>query len=180
MEDQLSKVTGGRYFEQEGLCFMPLVRMKPNGEAEISLYYQNKYSNPCETVIHLRPPANSMASHRGARDIHFAFIAQPGSYGVIHQPIAVHPKARGQVLDVQLAAATHWPLGHGERLCSQAGVPCGTFNVDWAMAFRQKEHELGGEIELKDPAIVHLTMPEQCSSKVARTESSQEILMALA
>ena len=37
----------------------------------------------------------------GMRDVHFAFTAQGGDFGVIHQPIAVPPHLQGEVIDVQ-------------------------------------------------------------------------------
>lgn len=180
MEDELGELTGGRYFEADGLCFMPLVRLSDEkGHAEISLYYQSRHSGLCEAVIHLRPPANTFASHRGARDVHFAFMARSGAFGVVHQPIAVSPRARGETVEVQVAAAVRWPRGKGDVLRSGTGEACGTFNVDWALAYRQGEHELSGEIELRAPALVHLTMPMDASTKVARTESSQEVIHAM-
>ncbi len=59
LPDKLSPLTAGHYLEQDGLCFMPLVRVREDGHghlvAEISLYYQNRFGNDCEAVIHLRP-----------------------------------------------------------------------------------------------------------------------------
>lgn len=185
MDDELARITGGRYYEHNGLCFMPLIRVIPgrdgrDGQAEISLYYQNRFSHDCEAIIHMRPPPKTFATHRGARDVHFAFRARPGGFGVVHQAIAVHPKAQGEEIEVQLAAAVHWPLSHGDELRSHNGVPCGTFNVDWALAYRQTEHELGGEIELQNPVILHLTMPLNVKATCPRhNESTQETITAL-
>jgi len=179
LSDELSGVTVGHYFEQDGLCFMPLCRVTRNGKAEhaeISLYYQNRYAGPCEAVIHLRPPAGAFRSHRGARDVHFAFIAEGGAFGVIHQPVAVHPDFQGQVVDVQLAAAVRWPRGHGDLLRSRKGQRCGTFNVDWALAYRQSQHELGGDIELRSPAVVHLALPERVVTEIERGEYRIEVI----
>ena len=180
LEDDLSKVNFGQYFEQDGLCFLPMVRVQPRGEkfqAEVSLYYQNRFSGPCEAVIHLRPPAGSFFSHNGKRDVHFAFTCQPGAYGVIHQPVAVSHEFQGLPVRVLLAAAVRYPRGHGERLRSHAGQSCGTFDVDWALAFRQGEHELSGEIDLKDPADINLVLPDNVAEKIARSEFQHEVLV---
>src|SRR5688572_7587429 len=67
LPDKLAGVCLGGYFEQDGLCFVPLARVtRGTGEpqAEISLYYQNRYAGPCEAVIHLRPPPGVLHSHR--------------------------------------------------------------------------------------------------------------------
>jgi hypothetical protein len=179
LEDELGKRTMGSYFERDGLCFAPMVRVVETRsgakQAEISLYYQNRFDNPCEAVIHLRPRACSMYSHQGARDVHFAFTVQPGAYGVIHQPVAVPHECQGESVQVELAAAVRWPRGHGDCLRSRQGRACGTFEVDWALAFRQSHHELGGEIELKDPVSVQLTMPEGVREEMGRSEYTIEV-----
>lgn len=181
LKDDLARVAVGHYFEQDGLCFMPLTRVtttKRGPQAEISLYYQNRYSNPCEAVIHLRPPSGSFASHRGARDVHFAFRCDPGAFGVVHQPIAVPAKSQGEVIPVQLAAAVRWPRGHGDKLRSRCGQAAGTFDVDWALAYRQSVHELGGDIELKAPAVVHLALPRDVRTEIGRGEFTNEVIAA--
>jgi hypothetical protein len=183
LEDNLGKRTMGQYYEFDGLCFAPLVRVTENGndlnQAEISLYYQNRFEGPCEAVIHLRPPPDSIYSHKGARDVHFAFSVQPGAYGVIHQPIAVPHELQGEAIQIEMAAAVRWPRGHGDRLRSCQGRSCGTFEVDWALAFRQSRHELGGEIELKHPTRVQLTMPENVRAEIGRGEYIIEVFDAV-
>jgi len=181
LRDQLSAVTGGVFYEQDGLCFMPLVRVREgDGEkrrAEICLYYQNRFSGPCETVVHLRPTvAGAFYSHRGARDLHFAFRCPPGGFGVIHQPVAVPESHQGESVPVQLAAAVRWPNTHRKQLRSKKGQPVGWFAVDWQLAYRQSKHELGGEIELHEPATIHLTMPERVVTDVKRAEYFNEPL----
>jgi len=183
LSDELGKKTMGRYYEVDGLCFAPLVRISSGDnasqQAEISLYYQLRYSGPCEAVIHLRPPPNSVYSHQGQRDIHFAFAAQPGAFGVVHQPVAVSPEYQGQPIEMELAAAVRYPRGRGEVLRKKCGLPCGTFEVDWALAYRQSQHELGGEIELKNPARVHLTMPENVPSRIERGTYTIEVFSSV-
>lgn len=178
--DDLAHVAGGRYYEQDGLCFMPLVRItktkKGHQRAEISLYYQNRYRGMCEAVIHIRPSNRAFFSHHGARDIHFAFQARPGAFGVIHQPIAVGTEHQGEVIEVQIAAVVRFPKTRGQRLRSHEGMPVGTFQVDWALAYRQTEHELGGDIELIKPAVLHMTMPESVLHDIERGEYTKETI----
>lgn len=181
MDDRLQEVTMGRYYEQDGLCFVPVVRVQPTksgNRAEISLYYQNRYSGTAEAVIHMRPPEKAFYSHRGARDVHFAFRCQPGAFGVIHQPVAVPHQFQGEIVEVELAAAVRWPFGKGDQLRSHRGEAVGTFDVDWAVAYRQSRHELGGEIELKNPAKIRLTLPELVEEDIARAEYINETLAA--
>lgn len=182
LPDDLARVTAGNYLEREGLCFMPVVRVREDKAghllAEISLYYQNRYSGECEVVIHMRPANHGFASHRGAPDVHFAFRCPGGGFGVVHQPVGVPPEHQGEVVEVLIGAAVRYPKTHGTELRSHRGQRCGTFNVDWELAYRQTQHELGGEIVLRDPATIHLTMPEGVAAGVSRAEFTVESLDA--
>ncbi|MBX3364848.1 MAG: hypothetical protein KF866_08800 [Phycisphaeraceae bacterium] len=182
LPDRLGPLTAGHYLEQDGLCFMPLVRVREDGQghllAEISLYYQNRYSNECEAVIHLRPVQQAFYSHKGARDVHFAFRCLGGEFGVVHQPVAVPAEFEGEGVEVLVGAAVRYPKTHGSVLRSRRGEPCGTFHVDWEKAYRQSRHELGGEIELKNPAKIHLAMPERVAHSLTRSEFVVETLDA--
>ncbi len=179
LPDELGARTMGRMFERDGLCFMPMVRVaeaEGGTRAEISLLFQSRYAGECEAVIHLRPEAGTMQSHAGGRDLHFAFRASEGAYGVVHQPVAVSPEAQGRAVRVEVAAAVRWIRARGEQLRSRRGMACGTFNVDWELAYRQSRHELGGEIELNDPASITLAMPERVASSINRGEYTVEVI----
>ncbi len=159
LPDNLGKVVGEVYYEADGLSFLPMIRVN-HGQAELCVYYQNRYEEPCEAIIHLRPPRDGFIVKHGATDVHFAFKADGGDFGVIHQPIAVPEHLYGEVLDVKLAAASYYPRSHGSRLRKKEGMPCGTFFVDWAgAAFKTGVHEVAGDIELNRPASLHLAMP---------------------
>ena len=138
---------------------MPIVRVKGN-HAELSVYYQNRYENPAEGIVHLRPPQDSFVIREGMRDVHIAFKTDGGDFGVIHQPIAVPRHLQGEVLNVKMAAASYYPRSHGARLRRGAGMQCGSLLVDWGgAAFKTGVHEVSGEVELIDPVTLHLSMP---------------------
>ncbi len=176
LPNHLKEALGGIYYETDGLCFLPIVRM--NGDqAEISVYYQNRYEGPAQAVVHLRPPEDSFVIKAGMRDVHFAFKADGGDYGVIHQPIAVPRHLQGEVIEVQLAAASHYPRAHGARLRREAGLPCGSLLVDWGgAAFKSGVHEVSGEIELINPVTLHLSMPTCVQEKPSEVLWKQERL----
>ncbi len=168
LPNRLKEVLGGIYYEADGLSFMPIVRSN-GGQAELSLYYQNRYENPLEAVVHLRPPEDCFIIRPGMRDVHFAFKADGGDFGVIHQPIAVPRHLQGEVINVELAAVSYYPRSHGSRWRREAGMTCGTLLVDWGgAAFKSGVHEVSGELELIDPVTLHLSMPNG-----VRTEASE-------
>jgi len=159
LPDNLGNVVGHVYYEADGLSFLPMIRVD-HGQAELCVYYQNRYEEPCEAIVHLRPPRDGFIVKNGASDVHFAFKADGGDFGVIHQPIAVPEHLYGEVLDVKLAAASYYPRSHGARLRKKEGLPCGTFHVDWAgAAFKTGVHEVSDDIELIRPVNLHLAMP---------------------
>ncbi len=168
--DHLKALVDGPYYEADGLSFMPVVQAS-GGQAELSVYYQNRYENPVQAIVHLRPPQDSFVIRRGMRDAHFAFRAGGGDFGVIHQPIAVPEHLQGKAITVQLAAASHYPRSQGVRWRRRPGRPCGTLMVDWeGAAFKSGVHEVSGELELIDPVTLQLVLPTGVSAHVAGNE----------
>ncbi len=160
LPDHLRTEVGGVYYEVDGLCFMPIVRIGKNERAELRIYYQNRFENPVNAVVHLRPPQDTFVIKEGMRDAHFAFRANGGDFGCIRQPIAVPRYLQGEVVHVDLAAACHYPRGKGAWMRRTRGMPCGTLDVDWqGAAFKMGVHFATGEIELKEPVTLHLCMP---------------------
>lgn len=168
LPDHLRQLVGEFYYEADGLSFMPIIRVR-QGQAELCVYYQNRYEGPAEAIVHLRPPppGESFEIQPGTRDVHFAFRAGGGDFGVIHQPIAVPRHLQGQVIELKLAASSWYPRGKGARLRRRAGIPCGTLHVDWAgNALKAGVHEVSGEIPLTNPATLHFTLPENSKTHV--------------
>jgi hypothetical protein len=174
LPDHLRNVAGAFYYEADGLSFMPMVRLQRGGKcAELCVYYQNRYENMVEAIVHLRPPppGESFVIQPGTRDVHFAFKAGGGDFGVIHQPIAVPRNVQGQVIEVKMAAATWYPRSHGACLRRRAGMPCGTVLVDWVgNPLKIGVHDVSGEIPLNNPVTLHLAMPEHVKSDAVSGE----------
>ena len=162
---------GEIYYGADGLVFMPALRNN-SGQAELCVYYQNRYENPVQVIVHLRPPEDSFIIRPGVRDVHFAFKAGGGDFGVIRQPVAVPEHLQGEVIEIELGAASYYPRSRGARLLKQVGLPCGSLQVDWGgSAFKSGVHEVSGEIELEHPIRLHLAMPEGVNAFATGTES---------
>lgn len=171
LPDHLSEIVGGVYYEADGLDFMPKV-LSNDGRAELCVYYQNRYENPANMIVHLRPPQDSFIIRPGVRDVHFAFKAGGGDFGVIRQPIAVPEHLQGEVIEVQLGAASFYPRSQGARLRRHPGLRCGTMIVDWSgSAFKTGVHEVSGEIDLQHPTRMHLSMPSGVAAFVTGSEA---------
>jgi hypothetical protein len=171
IDARMHRVVGDVYYNIDGLSIMPIIRVHDD-HAEICVYYQNRFENPVQAIVHLRPPPDSFIIRPGVQDVHFAFIADGGDFGVIHQPIAVPRHLQGELIEVQLAAASYYPRSHGARLLKHSGLSCGSFNVDWGgAAFKSGVHEISGEIELFAPAILHFTMPSGVRSELTSADA---------
>ncbi len=171
LPDHLAEVVGEMYYEADGVDFMPTVRNR-KGQAELCVYYQNRYENPAEVIVHLRPPDDSFIIRPGVRDVHFAFKTGGGDFGVIHQPIAVPEHLQGEVIEVNLGAASFYPRSQGARLRKHPSLPCGSLLVDWSgSAFKTGVHEVSGEMELRNPARLHLSMPNDVVAYATGNES---------
>lgn len=176
LPDTLAKYTGGTYYEKDGLCFMPIMR-KEGEQAFIYLYFENRYGNACNAVIHMRPPAEAIQHRPDATDIHFSFSCPGGAMGFLQQPVAVHPRLQGQVIDVLLVAATNYPHTHGDKLRSHQGLECGDLDVDWGINFRTGSHELSSEIELRSPVTLHLAVPRNVTNRIRRGQHWRQVLL---
>jgi hypothetical protein len=178
LPDRLGEQVGGMYYGSDGVTFMPTVR-KTDEQAELCVYYQNNHENPVQVIVHLRPPDDSFIIRPGVHDVHFAFKASGGDFGVIRQPIAVPEHLQGEVIEVYLAAASYFPRSKGSRLRKNAGLPCGSMLVDWGgSAFKTGVHEVSGEIELNSPATLHLSMPKGVNAFLTGTESWRQECIA--
>lgn len=167
LPDHMRDTIGAVYYEADGVSFLPLLRTH-QGQAELSVYYQNRFENPAQVIIHLRPPSDGFVIKQGMRDVHFAFKTNGGDFGVIHQPIAVPPHLQGEVLEVDLAAVSYYPRSHGACWRKKGGIGCGTLPVDWGgAAFRIGVHEVSGEIELNNPVKLHMSMPPGVACEIA-------------
>lgn len=177
LPDQLSELVGTQYFETDGVCFFPVIR---NAEAgpELSIYYQNRFENPASVIVHLKPIGDSFVVIPNATDIHIAFTVGGGDVGIIHQPIFVPDLIKGEIVELHMAAASHYSRSHGGKMRRNEGRACGTMQVDWAgNAMRVGAHEVDGTVTIKQPATLHLAMPKKCSSSPSnRRLWRQEIL----
>jgi hypothetical protein len=159
LTNYMKEFVGSVYYEVDGLSFLPQIRMY-QGRPELCVFYLNRFENPVQAIVHLRPLHENFQVQPGWSDVHFAFRADGGDFGAIHQPIIVPEHLRGEVIEFQLAAASYYPRSHGAKLLKAAGVPCGTMHVDWGgAAFRAGVHEVSGEIELIRPTVMHLALP---------------------
>jgi hypothetical protein len=176
--NRLREVVGDVYYGADGLSFMPVIRAN-DGQAELCVYYQNRYENPAQTIVHMRPVGDSFIIKPGARDVHFAFKAGGGDFGLIHQPIAVPEHLQGEVIAVQLAAVSYYARSKGARYLKKAGIPCGSMLVDWGgSAFKTGVHEVSGEIDLHNPVTIHLSMPKNVNSFITEFDTWRQECIA--
>ncbi|MGI9013585.1 MAG: hypothetical protein ACR2GY_04965 [Phycisphaerales bacterium] len=168
LPDYLAQHVGSMYYDVEGLSFLPTVRVNEDGQAELCLFYQSRFENYCQAIVHMRPPKGAGFHIRpDMHDLHFAFKADGGDFGVLRQPIGVPEAFKGEVLNVKLAAAVRFPRSHGTRLRKhEGGMECGSFAVDWINAFKVGVHDVSSEIVLENPCTIHLALPRDANADI--------------
>jgi hypothetical protein len=169
LPDHMKNVVGPVYYEVDGLCLLPMIRVH-NKHAELCVYYQNRFENSADCIVHLRPPAqNSFVIQPGFRDVHVVFKCDGGDFGVVRQPLAVPRNIQGEVLEVLMAASSWYPRSHGERWRSNVGMTCGSLPVDWAgNPLKIGIHEASSDIPLTNPVRLHLAMPTGVSADIPK------------
>jgi hypothetical protein len=178
LPDVLSDLIGSQYFEADGVCLFPVIRSSDVGP-ELSIYYQNRFENPAAVIVHLRPTSESFVVVPGAVDVHIAFQVGGGDVGVIHQPITVPTNIQGEVVEVQMVAASHYPRSHGACWRRHEGRDCGAMSVDWAgNAMRVGAREVDGTVELKQPVTLHLSMPKSGSEIIEQDRTWRQELLS--
>jgi hypothetical protein len=178
LPDRMKEIVGEIYYNADGLAFMPTIR-REGEHAKLCVYYQNNFENPAHAIVHLRPPEECFIIQPGMRDVHFAFTAGGGDFGMITQPITVPRHLQGEVVEIQLAAVSYYPRSHGAQLRRDRGLSCGSLLVDWGSAFRTGVHEVSGEIQLNNPAHMRLSLPAGVEHEpMERSAWRQECLAA--
>lgn len=168
--DHLAELVGPVYYEADGVCFMPTVRRRDDGYAEMCITYQNRHENMAHVIVHIRPPLDTFMIKSGTRDVHLAFPAPGGACGVIRQPIVVPRRLQGEVVQVHMAAAAHWPRGKGACVRRRGGIACGALNIDWQGAtFRVGVHEVSGEVDMPSSTTARLCMPSKVKHETTKT-----------
>ena len=177
LPDHLGEIIGSQYFEADGVCIFPVIR-NPEAGPELSIYYQNRFENPASIIVHLRPTTESFVVVENASDVHIAFTVGGGDVGIIHQPIYVPKHLRGEIVELQMVAVSHYPRSHGSEMRRNEGLSCGQMEIDWTgNAMRVGANEVDGTIELINPATMHLAMPKACKdSRSSQRTWRQELL----
>lgn len=111
----------GKFFERSGFCFLPLQEIDENGKVGMWIYFQNRYSHPCEAVVHIspirwrlrKPPLPALQVR----------ITCPGAaYGRCGVSWPVPAGWEGKTILIGVGAESRYLSGKGELLRYREGV----------------------------------------------------------
>jgi hypothetical protein len=120
LPDLLRRVAS-KYFEKDGLCFMPVIEVSPPGQALLSLYFQNRNSGHAQTVVAIQP-LNRMFASRKPRGVATAIECPGGAFGVCRIPLPIPARSQGKRMAFAVGATTKYPAGRGTLLRRRTGV----------------------------------------------------------
>jgi len=114
------------YFERDGLCFAPVIHAV-QGICWISIYFQNRYANPCTCRIRMLPPPRSFWFGRhDLPPINAELYCPSGAFGVTRFPYPVPQRYQGRHLRFEVFGSTDYPQGKGNMLRFREGIQAGS------------------------------------------------------
>ncbi len=115
---------GVRYFERNGLCFAVLLSVE-EGLPWISIYYQNRYDQPCTGTIVVKPPTGWWIARKGLVSIQQTVKAGPAAFGVVRVPWPIPARHQGKLQCLTVGATVSYPNGRGQLLRLKEGLRVG-------------------------------------------------------
>jgi hypothetical protein len=153
----------------------------------LNVMFQNRYSNPCDARIALRPVIGAFNSavgvfHNDFSVIRFDIKCGPGEFGVAKIPIPVNTKAVGKKLTLEVGATVNYPIGNGQELRFQHGTYL-RYDEDFSSPFwrsMQILSLLAGRIHLSRPPNLTFELPNGVADVIPMGTGQQiEILWSM-
>jgi hypothetical protein len=110
------------YLESDGVCFSP-VFSEEDGICILSVFFQNRYTNPFEGSITLMPGFTSSGFRFGPFTVRIS--GEGGAFGVVRQAVVFPSMFQGQQCVFKLYAGFKFPRGQGGVLRTLGGVKVG-------------------------------------------------------
>jgi hypothetical protein len=154
----------GRYFEQDGFCFLPVVETTNDGtQSFLSIYFQNRFERPAAAKVFVRPGIRSFRATRHPLPKVLVDIDCPGAaFGVVRVPFPIPGKYHGKSVTFDVAADAAYPAGRGKLLRVRGGARVGSTRqlTDGGQFLSFLVCLLIGVISQQQAAAVTLQLPE--------------------
>jgi hypothetical protein len=176
--DLLAKICPS-YFERNGLCFAIIPEIV-GGQSRISVYYQNRYEQPCEAVIWLAPTKVAFKDVSELPEFKTTILSEGGEFGRKSCDFGLPLHFKNEAIMWNVAASTKYPKGRGRLLRLQDGLRVGTEAEIGAGREFLRFIAAVGLFHFEKPARITFNFPEQMFSYPHLGKWKQETIWRLA
>jgi hypothetical protein len=118
--DFLAKVNR-RYFERDGFCYAVVIGSLKGG-CHVVVYYQNRYSLPCEATVSLSPTKVAFRDVSELPSFKVKVACQGGEFGKAFRPWLPPARHQGKPATWDVAAQVDYSGGRGDLLRMRDGI----------------------------------------------------------
>jgi hypothetical protein len=163
------------YFERNGLCFAIIPEIV-EGHSKISIYYQNRYSHPCEGIIWLAPTKVAFKDVSELPEFRAKIICEGGEFGKTSSDFGLPLHFKSQDILWNVAATSKYRNGRGKLLRLRDGLRVGT--EAQISAGREVLRFIGAltHFHSEKPARIAIKFPDQTFSNSQVGEWKQETI----
>ena len=149
------------YFERNGLCFA-IVPQVLNSQCELSIYYQNRYDQPCEALVWIAPTNVAFKDVSALPEFKLDIACKGGEFGRMFCLCGLPMRFKGQIILWNVAATTKYPQGRGQLLRLRDGLRVGTeAKISIGRQLLRAFGALAGHFHSEKPARIQIRFPEQ-------------------
>ena len=111
-------------FERSGFCCSLTVEAK-DGQAVVSVFFQNRYSGAVEAAVVLQPSRSFLLKKSELPTLQIPVNCPPGGFGVAQVRLGIPAELHGKDQCWLVAASVAFPAGKGQLLRNRDGMAVG-------------------------------------------------------
>lgn len=162
--DLLRQRCGG-YFERDGFCFA-IVPAAEEGQARLDVYFQNRFENPCQAQVVIRPSQQFFLNRRPIEMLTVEILCEGAAFGVASVPWAVPAKYQGKKQSFDIGAGVEYPAGRGAMGRYRDGLRVGKAGSRPWSGVLTLSGAVAGIVVLHQPAKIRVQLPRGVAEDV--------------
>jgi hypothetical protein len=155
----------GRNFECNGFAFAVVPRVD-QGICQLAILFQNRYANPCEAQVNLKPSRGFFMLRRAISQLSIGIICDGGAFGVAFVPWGIPLQYQGKKQDIDVGASVRFPKGKGELLRFRDGIEVKGPTLEAVRVALTVAGAVGGHFMIDTPARQSIRLPTDVAETV--------------